>query len=159
MQETQETWVQSLGWEKPKLTSSHGHSRIATIYRATVDEDDLKTSYRRSSTAKDIKVKSESASRSVVFDSLQPRGRCSLPGSSVHGILQTGILVWATIPFPRDFPNPRIKPGSPALQADSLPSEPPGKPKDPRGSGEWVLLILLIFVDFVILLISQNAYW
>ena len=98
----------------------------------------MKTSYRRSSTAKDIKVKSESASRSVVFDSLQPRGRCSLPGSSVHGILQTGILVWATIPFPRDFPNPRIKPGSPALQADSLPSEPPGKPKRTElGSPLW----------------------
>ena len=33
---------------------------------------------------------------------------CSLPGSSVHGIL----------------PNSGIEPGSPALQADSLPSEP-----------------------------------
>ena len=30
-------------------------------------------------------------------------------------------------PSPRDLPNPRIKPGSPALQADSLPSEPPVK--------------------------------
>ena len=28
----------------------------------------------------------------------------------------------------RIFPNPGIKPGSPALQADALPSEPPGKP-------------------------------
>ena len=32
------------------------------------------------------------------------------------------------IPFPRGLPNPGIEPGSPALQADSLPSEPPGKP-------------------------------
>ena len=53
---------------------------------------------------------------------------CSLPGSSVHGdsrgkntgegchVLLQGILpTW-------------IKPGSPALQVDSLPSEPPGKP-------------------------------
>ena len=34
------------------------------------------------------------------------------------------------LPFlsPGDLPNPGIKPGSPALQADSLPSEPPGKP-------------------------------
>ena len=30
-------------------------------------------------------------------------------------------------PSPGDFPNPGIKPRSPALQADSLPSEPPGK--------------------------------
>ena len=29
-----------------------------------------------------------------------------------------------------DFPNPGIKPRSPALQADSLLSEPPGKPQD-----------------------------
>ena len=31
-------------------------------------------------------------------------------------------------PFPRDHPNPGIKPRSLALQADSLLSEPPGKP-------------------------------
>ena len=29
-------------------------------------------------------------------------------------------------PFPGDLPDPGIKPGSPALQADALPSEPPG---------------------------------
>ena len=29
---------------------------------------------------------------------------------------------------PRDLPNSGIEPGFPALQADSLPSEPPGKP-------------------------------
>ena len=32
-------------------------------------------------------------------------------------------------PSPGDLPNPGIKPGSPALQADALPSEPPGKPQ------------------------------
>ena len=31
-------------------------------------------------------------------------------------------------PSPGDLPDPGIKPGSPTLQADSLPSEPPGKP-------------------------------
>ena len=31
-------------------------------------------------------------------------------------------------PFPWDIPNPGIELGSPVLQADSLPSEPPGKP-------------------------------
>ena len=30
-------------------------------------------------------------------------------------------------PSPGDLPNPGIEPGSPALQADALPSEPPGK--------------------------------
>ena len=38
---------------------------------------------------------------------------------------------WNGLPFPSpgDLPNPGIEPGSPALQADSLPSEPPGKPR------------------------------
>ena len=36
------------------------------------------------------------------------------------GILQARI--------PEDLPNPGFKPGSPTLQADSLPAEPPGKP-------------------------------
>ena len=33
-------------------------------------------------------------------------------------------------PSPGHLPNPGIKPGSPTLQADSLPAEPPGKPKN-----------------------------
>ena len=53
---------------------------------------------------------------------------CSLPGSSVHGILQARILDWIAIPSPEDLLNPEVKPGSPVLQADSLLSEPPGKP-------------------------------
>ena len=38
---------------------------------------------------------------------------------------------WNGLPFPSpgDLPEPGIKPRSPALQADILPSEPPGKPK------------------------------
>ena len=49
---------------------------------------------------------------------------CSLPGSSVHGIFQTRM----PFPSPGELPNLGIKPESPTLQADSLPSEPPGKP-------------------------------
>ena len=35
---------------------------------------------------------------------------------------------WSELPFPSpgDLPDPGIKPRSPALQADALPSEPPG---------------------------------
>ena len=38
---------------------------------------------------------------------------------------------WSELPCPPpgDLPNPGIEPRSPALQADSLPSEPPGKTK------------------------------
>ena len=50
---------------------------------------------------------------------------CSLPGSSVHGILQARILECFTI---GNLTNPGIEPRSPALQVDSLPSEPPEKP-------------------------------
>ena len=36
---------------------------------------------------------------------------------------------WSGLPFPSpDLPVPGIEPGSPTLQADCLPSEPPGKP-------------------------------
>ena len=58
---------------------------------------------------------------------------CSLPGSSVHGILQARILEWVAIPFSRGSfqPRDRTQVCSPALWAGSLPSEPPGKPKNP----------------------------
>ena len=47
----------------------------------------------------------------------------SLPGFSVHGIVQARILEWVAILFPGDLPDPGIELGSPALQADSLPTE------------------------------------
>ena len=51
---------------------------------------------------------------------------CSPPGSSVHGVLEARILEWL-FPSPGDLPKPGIEPRSPALQMDSLPSEPPEK--------------------------------
>ena len=57
---------------------------------------------------------------SIVSDSLGMDG--SLPGSSVHGILQARILEWTAMPFSRGS----SPPSSPALQANSLPPEPPG---------------------------------
>ena len=62
---------------------------------------------------------------------------CSLPDSS--RILQARILEWVAMPFSRILPNPGIKPRPPALQADSLPSEPPGKPTN-TGVGSLSLL-------------------
>ena len=55
---------------------------------------------------------------------------CSLPGSSIHGIFQARVLEWIAFPSPGDLPNPGIEPRSPALQADALLSEPPGKPNE-----------------------------
>ena len=39
-------------------------------------------------------------------------------------------VVSDSCPPPGDLPNPGMKPRSPALQVDSLPVEPPGKPKN-----------------------------
>ena len=52
----------------------------------------------------------ESESRSVVSESLRPNS-------------QARILEWVALPFSGDLPNPRIEPGSPALQENSLPTE------------------------------------
>ena len=48
-------------------------------------------------------------------------------GSSIQGILQARILEWVAISSPEDLPDPGMEPQSPALQADSLPSKPPGR--------------------------------
>ena len=69
----------------------------------------------------------------TLFDPME----CSPPDSSVHGIFQ----YWSGLPCPppRDLPNRGIEPRFLTLQADSLPSEPPGKPKN-TGVGSLSLL-------------------
>ena len=55
---------------------------------------------------------------------------CSLPGFSVHGILQARILEWVAITPSGDLPDPEIKPmspASPALGGGFFTTEPPGK--------------------------------
>ena len=55
---------------------------------------------------------------------------CSLQGSSVHGTLQSRVLTVLHSLLQGNIPDSEIKPESfvsPALQADSLPFEPPGK--------------------------------
>ena len=63
---------------------------------------------------------------SFMSDSCDPID-CSLLGFSVHGILQARILKWVAISFSGNLPHPRIKPRSPALQSDSLPTQLRGK--------------------------------
>ena len=50
----------------------------------------------------------------------------SPPGPSVYEIPRARILQWVAIQSPGNHPDPGLKPGPPVLQADSLPSEPPG---------------------------------
>ena len=72
-----------------------------------------------------MKVKSESEVAQSCPTLCNPI-ECSLPGSSLMGFSRQEY--WSGLPFPSgDHPNPEIKLWSPALQADALPSEPPGK--------------------------------
>ena len=63
------------------------------------------------------------------------------PGSSIHGIFQARVLEWVAVSSPGDLPNPGIKPGSPALQADALLAELLGEPPN------MVRLLSRIFID------------
>ena len=73
-----------------------------------------------------MKVKMKSLSRARLF---------ATPWTVAHQArLSMGFSrqeYWSGLPFPSpgDLPNPGIKPRSPALQADTLTSEPPGKPR------------------------------
>ena len=90
---------------------------------------------------------------SVVSDSLNPR---TVPH---HTPLSMGFSrqeYWSGLPCPppEDFPSPGIEPGSPALQEDSLLSEPPGKS---RYSGEEPSSDLLIDRSSAGLVSSQTT--
>ena len=74
-----------------------------------------------------------------------------LPGSPIHEIFQARILEWVTISYSRES-SARMEPGSPTLQADSLPSEPPGKPLSESMSfhpvlWEFTLSSVVLFVQ------------
>ena len=58
---------------------------------------------------------------------------------------------WSGLAFPSpgDLLDPGIKPRSPALQADSLLSKPPGKPQAQRGHEKCIALVKL----------TQCQYW
>ena len=72
----------------------------------------------------------------------------SLPGSSVHGILQERILEWVAIPFSRRSFQLGIKPESPALAGRFFTTEPPAKSiKAYEGSSTSQYKCFLGFID------------
>ena len=73
-------------------------------------------------------------SHSVVFDSATPWAVAFQAPLSM-GILQERILEWVAVFSSRGFSHSRNQTRSPALQADSLPAELPGKP-----SGVYMLI-------------------
>ena len=79
---------------------------------------------------------------------------------------------WSGLPFllPGDLPDPGIEPWSPALQADALTSEPPGKPQDNLNSPYstpavvncscrlityYIIYLYLLFITYCLILILQ----
>ena len=70
---------------------------------------------------------------------------CSPLGFSDHEIFQARILEWVAISFSGDLPNPGIEPGSPALQADSLPTELQGNSGlEASSSSLWPIFLSLL---------------
>ena len=138
-------WVRRIPWRRAWQPTpvflpgeSHGQRSLAATVRGVAQSRTglsasatrLRGSYILASLCASREAKS--ISRVRLCDPMD----CSLPGSSIHGIFQARVLEWVAISFSRDLPDPGIKPGPPALQADALPSEPPGKP--------YVSLILFI---------------
>ena len=78
---------------------------------------------------------------------------CSLPGSSVHEVSQQEHWSGLSFPTPGGLPDPGIEPRSCALQVNSLPSEPPGKPL----GGEWIHVCVWLSPFAVHLKLSQHC--
>ena len=105
-----------------------------------------------------VYVESENVSCSVVSNSLWPYGlqpaRLLCPWNFPDK--NTGV---GCHPFSRDLPDPGIEPGSPALQVDSLPSEPPSVIKGTRGNSISFSAAQLLRVPKVHLKTTDEVPW
>ena len=103
---------------------------------------------------------SSSSMRAKLLQSLCDPVDCNPPGTSVHGILQARILEWVALPSCRGSFQPRVPSRSPALQADSLGYEPPGKPiyiqTKITWSSFWFSLFLIQILPWVCGSISKG---
>ena len=93
----------------------------------------------------------DTSSRSVVSDSVTP---CTVAHQAPLSMGFSRQEYWRRLPFHSsgDLPDPGIEPRFPTLQADSLPSEPPGKflLKSGMCAIHWFLLIdhLIVINNF-----------
>ena len=84
----------------------------------------------------------------------------SPPVSSLHGIFQARILEWIAISFSRGSSWLRDWTRSPALQADSLPSEPPEKPYSEQSwIKDWFFFFSFCFCRLCWLLLFCLKDW
>ena len=113
-----ETWVQSLGWEDPLEQGKATHSSIVAwkIWWTIVHGI----------------AKSQTQLSDFHFHFFYIL-LFATPWT-IHSMEFFRPENWngSPFPFPGDLPNPGIKPRSPTWQADSLPAEPQGKPKEYR---------------------------
>ena len=67
---------------------------------------------------------------------------------------------WSGLPFPSpgDLPDPGIEPRSPALQADSLPAEPPGMPYSAKATTIFAYLINFKFHSSRLLVVFSKTF-
>ena len=74
-----------------------------------------------------VSFESESVNCLVMSNSVRPSAVAHQAPLSMEFFRQE---YWSGLPFPSpmNLPNPGVEPGYPVFQADSLPSEPPGKP-------------------------------
>ena len=76
----------------------------------------------------------------LVSDSLRPHGLQPTSLLCPWGFSRQEYWHGLLCPSPRDLPNPGIEPRSPSLQADSLLTEPPGKPLNKHEEGNSAFL-------------------
>ena len=101
MQETQETWVRSLGWEDPlEEDMAIPSSILAWKIPWTKEPDGLQSMGLQRAGCTFIKFgRNVGAACMTLRDSTD----CSLPGSFVHGIFQARILEWVAVSYSRMF--------------------------------------------------------
>ena len=140
-------WVRKTPWRRKwQHTSvflpgkSHGQRSLAGYHPWGCKKSDktqppnnnikkLKIKRRKMLILKFTKETWRSKHRSCIFPNISicdPMD-CSQPGSSITGFSKQEYQNGLPVLSPGDLPKPGIEPSSPTLQADSLPSEPPGK--------------------------------
>ena len=104
MQEMQETWVQSPSQEDPLEEGMATHSSIlAGRIPWTEEPARLQSMDSENETGLSIAQLLLSQSCPTLCNPMD----CSLPGSSVHGILQARMLEWVAMPFSKGSSPPR----------------------------------------------------
>ena len=83
----------------------------------------------------------------------------SLPGSSLHGILQARIWEWVAISFSKGSSGLRDRTWVSCMQADALTSEAPGKTISPEKTYRWLSHLRRCSISLIIIVQSLSHVW